>query len=108
MKASEFYNKPTKIAYHATPKRKLPNVLFKGLIPSRSKNWPGERVYLFPSKKAADIALNNWLGDRFKGELLSLLAVNTNGLKVFEDFDELFTTDTISPDRLSIVEKEWG
>jgi hypothetical protein len=80
------------------------------LVPKKSKHYPsaGKRVYLFPSIDAANEALLDWLEDRFSNDILSLLKIDIRGLSVFEDFDELYTTDPISPDRISVIDEHWG
>jgi len=111
MRAKEFlYESDTQTAYHATPRDNLGSVLHKGLVPKKSKHYPsaGKRVYLFPSIDAANEALLDWLEDRFSNDILSLLKIDIRGLSVFEDFDELYTTDPISPDRISVIDEHWG
>lgn len=115
MKITELLNESVvkaKTAYHATPKNNLSNILAHGLVPKKSPHDPGakKQIYLFPSIDAADEALMNWLGDRFQDEdeMLSLLQIDVSGLTVFDDMDELYTTDPISPDRISVVDEHWG
>ena len=100
------------MAYHATPKKNASNILSNGLMLSRPRSaaYPNKRVYLFPSIEAANAAYDNWLGDRFSGEddMLSLLSVDIAGLKIEKDRDEYYTTESISPDRIKLVDADWN
>ena len=112
MRIRELLESKQKLAYHATPKKNAGNILSNGLTPSRPRSaaYPNKRVYHFPSIEAADAAYNNWLGDRFSGEddMLSLLSVDIAGLKIENDQDEYYTTESILPDRIKLVDADWN
>lgn len=110
MKITEFTEK--KIAYHVTPRKNVSNILSNGLIPSNTGDnyYKEKRIYLFPTRDAVDDAMQDWLGQRFSGEddMLSLLAVDVTGLDIKNDFDEWYTLDPISKDKIKLVDEFLG
>lgn len=113
MKSHEFITEDKQsIAYHVTPRKNVGNILYRGLNPGRPRGaaYKEKRVWLFPSRDAAEEAMINWLGDRFQheDEMLSLLSVDISGLDIRDDMGEYYTLDRVDPNRIKLVDEFFG
>ena len=111
MRIVEIASKLSNIVYHVTPTKNLVEIMSVGLVPQigpRSSQISDEAraIYVFQDKDSVEDALMNWLGDEFNDEPLSLLEINIKGLTVISGAGyESLVTDSISPDRISILNK---
>lgn len=71
--------------YHVTPKKNIPLLKVKGIVPH--KEWEDSTgdtaVFLFKDITTAEDAVMNWLGDKFPEEVeLVMLTIKTEGLDI--------------------------
>lgn len=64
------YNIDSNVGYHITSRSNLPKIKQQGLVPKVSEDYgeygDQEGIYFFKSKKHAEDALMNWLGERIE------------------------------------------
>ena len=95
-----------KTAYHFSPVENTDDILEYGLNPKVGMNtaYTDRRVYLFLSKQDLEDALGSWIYDRFGEEPLALFSVNIEDIPIQKEHGEYYTSSTISPDRIKLIQ----
>lgn len=109
MKTFKQYLKEASIdtVYHITRLSSLPKIKQEGILPNIPTDYHDKNaVYVFPSVDDYEMAMFNWLGDRYdENEKLVVLTLSTNGLKLNKSVVpyELLSFERIPPENIKDV-----